>query len=139
MGKNMVKRLTLKNGTRVVLEKMPMLDTVSIGFIFLTGSANEKNRLPSCTESARARQDYASGIGIMCQGPLPAFPRGLGARGLGLLALSGRVRERTLRIVQTMRRVWTTRGPTQGIGASLVPSPWHNAGHRENFRVAAHR
>ncbi|MCZ9990139.1 insulinase family protein [Brachyspira hyodysenteriae] len=38
----MVKRLTLKNGTRVVLEKMPMLDTVSIGFIFLTGSANEK-------------------------------------------------------------------------------------------------
>ena len=42
------------------------------------GSANEKNRLPSCTESAGARQDYASGIGIMCQGPLPAFPVGLG-------------------------------------------------------------
>ena len=38
----MVKRLTLKNGTRVILEKMPMLDTVSIGFLFLTGSANEK-------------------------------------------------------------------------------------------------
>lgn len=57
------------------------------------GSANEKNRLPSCTESARARQDYASGIGIMCQGPLPAFPRRLGSRGLGLLALSGRVHE----------------------------------------------
>ena len=38
----MVKRLTLKNGTRVILEKMQMLDTVSIGFIFLTGSANEK-------------------------------------------------------------------------------------------------
>ncbi|WP_300367435.1 pitrilysin family protein [Brachyspira sp.] len=37
----MVKRLTLKNGTKVVLEKMPMLDTVSTGFIFLTGSANE--------------------------------------------------------------------------------------------------
>ena len=37
----MVNRLTLKNGTRVVLEKMPMLDTVSIGFVFLTGSANE--------------------------------------------------------------------------------------------------
>ena len=33
-----------------------------------------------------------------------------------------------------MRRVWTARGPTQGIGASLVPSPWHNAGHREKFR-----
>ncbi|WP_241210425.1 hypothetical protein [Brachyspira hampsonii] len=40
----MVKRLTLKNGTRVVLEKMPMLDTVSIGFLFLTGSANRKKR-----------------------------------------------------------------------------------------------
>ena len=37
----MVKRLTLKNGIRVVLERMPMLDTVSIGFVFLTGSANE--------------------------------------------------------------------------------------------------
>ena len=37
----MVKRLTLKNGTKLVLERMPMLDTVSIGFIFLTGSANE--------------------------------------------------------------------------------------------------
>ncbi|WP_300755333.1 pitrilysin family protein [uncultured Brachyspira sp.] len=38
----MVKRLTLENGIRVVLEKMPILDTVSIGFTFLTGSANEK-------------------------------------------------------------------------------------------------
>lgn len=37
----MVKRLTLKNGSRIILEKMSMLDTVSIGFIFLTGSANE--------------------------------------------------------------------------------------------------
>ncbi|WP_295155284.1 pitrilysin family protein [uncultured Brachyspira sp.] len=37
----MVKRLVLKNGTKVILEKMSMLDTVSIGFLFLTGSANE--------------------------------------------------------------------------------------------------
>lgn len=37
----MVKRLTLKNGIRAVLEKMNILDTVSVGFIFLTGSANE--------------------------------------------------------------------------------------------------
>ena len=37
----MVKRLILENGTRVVLERMPILDTISIGFIFLTGSANE--------------------------------------------------------------------------------------------------
>ncbi|MEI0605378.1 pitrilysin family protein [Brachyspira pulli] len=37
----MVKRLTLENGIRVVLENMPILDTVSIGFTFLTGSANE--------------------------------------------------------------------------------------------------
>ena len=29
-------------------------------------------------KSTGARQDYASGIGIMCQGPLPAFPRRLG-------------------------------------------------------------
>lgn len=42
------------------------------------GSANGKNRLPSCTKSTGARQGYASGIGIMGQGPLPAFPVGLG-------------------------------------------------------------
>ena len=41
MVNNMVKRITLKNGTRLILERMPMLDTVSIGFVFLTGSANE--------------------------------------------------------------------------------------------------
>ena len=37
----MVQRLMLQNGARVILEKMPILDTVSIGFTFLTGSANE--------------------------------------------------------------------------------------------------
>lgn len=37
----MINRLTFQNGTRVILENMPILDTVSIGFIFLTGSANE--------------------------------------------------------------------------------------------------
>lgn len=37
----MVKRTTLDNGIRVILEYMPMLDTVSTGFFFITGSANE--------------------------------------------------------------------------------------------------
>ena len=37
----MVKRLTLKNGIRLILEYMPILDTVSTGFFFTTGSANE--------------------------------------------------------------------------------------------------
>lgn len=37
----MVKRITLKNGIRVILEYMPILDTVSTGFFFVTGSANE--------------------------------------------------------------------------------------------------
>ena len=32
-----------------------------------------------------------------------------------------------------------SQGPTQGIGASLVPSPWHNAVRREKFREAVHR
>ena len=85
------------------------------------GSANEKNSAPSCTENPRPRQDYASQIGIMGQGPLPAFPHGF-SRGQEVWA-SGPARPKVwncaLRIVQTMRRVWTARGPTQGIGASL--------------------
>lgn len=38
----MVKRLTLDNGIKIVLESMPILETVSVGFFFITGSANEK-------------------------------------------------------------------------------------------------
>ena len=37
----MVKRITLQNGIKVILEYMPILDTVSTGFFFITGSANE--------------------------------------------------------------------------------------------------
>ncbi len=37
----MIKRLTLSNGTRVVLEKIKYLDTVSMGFWFSVGSASE--------------------------------------------------------------------------------------------------
>lgn len=37
----MVKRITLQNGIKVILEYMPVLDTVSTGFFFVTGSANE--------------------------------------------------------------------------------------------------
>lgn len=37
----MVKRITLQNGIKVILEYMPVLDTVSSGFFFVTGSANE--------------------------------------------------------------------------------------------------
>lgn len=37
----MVKRITLQNGIKVILEYMPILDTVSTGFFFVTGSANE--------------------------------------------------------------------------------------------------
>ena len=37
----MVKRITLQNGIRVILEYMPILDTVSTGFFFTTGSSNE--------------------------------------------------------------------------------------------------
>ena len=37
----MVKRITLQNGIKVILEYMPVLDTVSTGFFFITGSANE--------------------------------------------------------------------------------------------------
>lgn len=37
----MVKRITLQNGIRVILEYMPILDTVSTGFFFITGSSNE--------------------------------------------------------------------------------------------------
>lgn len=33
--------MTLSNGTRVILESIPVLDTVSLGFWFSTGSANE--------------------------------------------------------------------------------------------------
>ena len=37
----MVKRLTLENGIKVILEYMPMLETVSTGFFFKTGSLHE--------------------------------------------------------------------------------------------------
>ena len=37
----MVKRITLQNEIKVILEYMPILDTVSTGFFFITGSANE--------------------------------------------------------------------------------------------------
>ena len=37
----MVKRITLQNGIKVILEYMPILDTVSTGFFFITGSAND--------------------------------------------------------------------------------------------------
>ena len=37
----MIKRITLQNGIKVILEYMPVLDTVSAGFFFITGSANE--------------------------------------------------------------------------------------------------
>ena len=37
----MVKRLTLENGIKVILEYMPMLETVSTGFFFTTGSSHE--------------------------------------------------------------------------------------------------
>lgn len=40
----MVKRLTLKNGIRIILEYMPILETVSVGFFFITGSANETEK-----------------------------------------------------------------------------------------------
>ena len=38
----------------------------------------KKTGCPPAQKSTGARQDYASGIGIMGQGPLPAFPVGLG-------------------------------------------------------------
>ena len=41
----MVKRITLQNGIRVILEYMPILDTVSTGFFFTTGSSNENKKL----------------------------------------------------------------------------------------------
>ena len=40
----MVKRLTLNNGIRIILEYMPILETVSVGFFFITGSANETEK-----------------------------------------------------------------------------------------------
>lgn len=37
----MIKKITLSNGTRIIMEPIPALDTVSLGFWFSTGSANE--------------------------------------------------------------------------------------------------
>lgn len=76
----------------------------------------------------------------MGQGPLPAFPRGLpkGHEAWAFGSCQARVWE-CLADCPDHAEGPDSQGPTQGIGASLVPSPWHNAVRREKFREAVHR
>ena len=92
----------------------------------------KKTGCHSAQKTTGTRQDYASGIGIMCQGPLPAFPVGLGHEAWAFWL--GQGSGTNLADCPDHAESLDSQGLHARDWRKSRPSPWHNAGHREKFR-----